>query len=103
MKAAGKVPGRLPIVVMRDALRFENGDDLVRARVDDEDLVADQDIVVTAPLGIDHKHLHRQRIEVHAVRNTGADRHCNIQTCWFHLVLLDDGGDLGASFGRKIR
>lgn len=103
MKAAGKVPGRLPIVVMRDALRFENGDDLVRARVDDEDLVADQDIVVTAPLGIDHKHLHRQRIEVHAVRNTGADRHCNIQTCWFHLVLLDDGGDLGALFGRKIR
>ena len=43
---------------MRDALRVENGDDLVRARVDDEDLVADQDVVVTAPLGIDHEHLH---------------------------------------------
>ena len=30
-------------------LRFEDGDDLVRARIDDEDLVADQDVVVASP------------------------------------------------------
>ena len=29
------------IVATRDVLRFEDGDDLVRSRIDDEDLVAD--------------------------------------------------------------
>jgi hypothetical protein len=29
------------IVVTRDVLRFEDGDDLMRSRIDDEDLVAD--------------------------------------------------------------
>jgi hypothetical protein len=36
-----KSPGRFPLVVMRDALRLKNGDDLMRAGVDDEDLVRD--------------------------------------------------------------
>ena len=30
IRGRGARPGRLPIVVMRDALRVENGDDLVR-------------------------------------------------------------------------
>src|ERR1039458_5002279 len=57
--------------VTREALRFENRDDLVRARIDDEDLVADQNVVVAAPLGIDHDDFHRQRIEMHAIRHAG--------------------------------
>src|SRR5450631_4925056 len=67
-KAAGKAPGRLPnaATLRRVLLRFEDRDDLVRARVDDEDLVADQNVIVAAPLGIDHDDFHRQRIEMHA-------------------------------------
>jgi hypothetical protein len=57
------------IVVTRDVLRVEDGDDLVRSRIDDEDLVADQDVVVASPLRIDHEHFRRQRIETHALRH----------------------------------
>ena len=52
-------PGCLPIVVTRDVLRFEDGDDLMRSRIDDEDLVADQDVAVASPLGIDYEHFRR--------------------------------------------
>lgn len=33
-----------------NVLRFEDGDDLMRSRIDDEDLVADQDITAASPL-----------------------------------------------------
>ena len=52
---------------LRNVSRFEDRDDLVRARIDDDDLVADQDVVVAAPFRIDLDHFHRQRIEMHAV------------------------------------
>ena len=67
------------IVVTRDVLRFEDGDDLMRSRIDDEDLVADQDVVVASPLGIDHEHFRRQRIETHALRHPGSYQHRHVE------------------------
>src|SRR4249919_4364435 len=84
-------------------LRFEDGDDLVRARIDDEELVTDQDVVVASPLGIDYEHFRRQRIETHALRHPGSHPHRYVEMRRLHLVLPDDGGDLGALLGRKIR
>ena len=40
-KGGRKTPGRFLIIVVCDALGIENGDDLMRAGVDDEDLVRD--------------------------------------------------------------
>src|SRR6185437_8980448 len=50
-------------------LRFEDGNDLVRTRIDDDDLVADHDIVVASPLGIDHEHFHWQWIKTYVRRH----------------------------------
>src|SRR5476649_195264 len=105
-KTAGKGPGRLPIIaladyrVTRDALCFDDRDDLVRTRIDDEDLVADQNVVVAAPLGIDHEHFRWQRIEMHAIRHAGTHAHRHVEFRRFHLVAPDDGGDLAALLGR---
>ena len=94
---------RLPsIVVTRDVLRFEDGDDLMRSRIDDEDLVADQDVAVASPLGIDYEHFRRQRIETHALRHPGSHPHRHVEMRRLHLVLPYDGVDLGALLGRKI-
>jgi hypothetical protein len=70
------------IVVTRDVLRVEDGDDLVRSRIDDEDLVADQDVVVASPLRIDHEHFRRQRIETHALRHPGSHPHDEMECEW---------------------
>ena len=56
--------GRLP-----RWLRLEDSDDLMRARVNDEDFIADHDVFIATPLGIDHEDFSRQRVEADAVRN----------------------------------
>src|SRR6185437_15673206 len=56
-------------------LRFEDRDDLVRTRIDDEDLIADHDVVVTAPFRINHDDFPRQRVEMHAFRYAGSHAH----------------------------
>jgi hypothetical protein len=43
----------LPIAVARDVLSFEDRDNFVLVRVGYDDFVADQDVVVAAPLAID--------------------------------------------------
>jgi hypothetical protein len=43
-------------------LRLDDRDDLVRTRIDDDDLVADQDVVVAPPLGIDCEYSVGQRV-----------------------------------------
>src|SRR6478609_2230214 len=100
-------PERMPrppsIVATRDVLRFEDGDDLVRSRIDDEDLVADQDVVVASPLRIDHEHFRWEWMETHALRHPGSYPHRHVDMRRLHLVLPDDGVDLGALLGRKIR
>ena len=91
------------IVLTRDMLRFEDGDDLVRSWIDDEDLVADQDIVVASPLRIDNDHLLRERVQAHVGRNAGPDAYRNVQINPFHLLLFNDRADLGPLFGRQLR
>ena len=71
--------------------------DGVCSRIDDEDLIADQEIVVASPLGIDHEHFRaRERIETHALRHPGSYPHRHVEMHQLHLVLPDDGIDLGA-------
>ena len=43
-------------------LRLDDRDDLVRTRIDDDNLVADQDVVVAPPLGIDCEYSVGQRV-----------------------------------------
>ena len=58
-------PGKIPAadslftVIAIQRLRLDDGDDLVCARIDDHDLVTHQDVIVAAPLGINHDHLLR--------------------------------------------
>src|ERR1700687_2490958 len=85
-----------------NATGLEDRDDLLRARIDDDDLVTDQDVVVAAPFGIDHDHFRRQRVETHAVGDAGSHPHRYVQTRRFHLLLLDDGGDLAALLGAQL-
>src|ERR1035438_7535409 len=92
-KTAGKVPGRSAICRLR-RLRVEDRDDLVRARVEDDDLIADHNVVIAAPLGIDHEYLPRQRVEVDAIRNAGSHAYRNVQMRRFHPVLLEDGAEI---------
>jgi hypothetical protein len=53
-KTAGKVSDRLPIVARYRLLllRLDDRDDFMRMRIDDDDLVADHDVFVAAPLRI---------------------------------------------------
>src|ERR1700687_2382405 len=85
-----------------NASGFEDRDDLVRARIDDDDLVTDQDVVVAAPFGIDHDYFRRQRVETDAVGDAGAHAYRYIQMRWLNLLLLDDGGDLAALLGAQL-
>jgi hypothetical protein len=62
-----KRPGKFPAAFAdcRDVpffLRLDDRDDLVRTRIDDDNLVADQDVVVAPPLGIDCEYSVGQRV-----------------------------------------
>ena len=54
-------------------LRLEDRHDFVCPRVDDDDLIANQDVLKASPRRIDLDHLHRERIKVHARWDAGAD------------------------------
>src|SRR5580692_9992608 len=51
----------------------ENRHDLERAGIDHDDLVPDEDELISAPIRINGYDLRRQRMERHFVRNAGAD------------------------------
>ena len=72
------------------------------ARVKDDDLVADHDVIISTPFGIDHVYLPRQPVEVDAVRNAGSDPHRDVKPYRRHLMLSDDGVDLCALLGREL-
>src|SRR5579883_1465485 len=86
------------------ALHVENGDDLVGIGIDDHDLLANQDEVVAAPLGIDIDNLRRQRTDADALaRYAGADRDREVHVVdRLHMFVADDGRDLGALLGREL-
>ena len=54
--------------------RIENSNDLVRLRVDDDDLVGDQEELISPPMRLNLHELRRDRIEVNIVRYPAADR-----------------------------
>ena len=99
-----KRPRRVPPrpATFAKLLRFDDGDDLVRPRIDDQDLIADVDVIVTAPFRIDIDDFNRQRIEVDGRRNWGSHRHRNVEMHRRRPVLVDDAGDLGALLGRDL-
>src|SRR5438067_2167418 len=55
-------------------LDLENSHDLERVRIDDQDLLPDDDELKSSPFRIDHDDSLRQRMEAHVARNAGADR-----------------------------
>src|SRR6185295_9578323 len=76
------IPGRLP-----RWLRLEDRDDLMRTRVNDDDFIADHDVFVAMPLGVDHEDFPRQRVEADAVRNACSHTYRDVKLRRCHLVL----------------
>ena len=59
----------------------------MRTRIDGDDLVADEDVVVAVPLRIDRKYLLRQRVEAHAVWNAGSNPYRDVKLYRCNLML----------------
>src|SRR5262249_39319585 len=89
--------------VATEGLHLHDGDNLVRTWINNHDLIAHEDVVVTSPLGINNDHLLRERVQAHAGRDACPDAYRNVQINSFHLPLFDDGGNLGALFVRQLR
>src|SRR5712691_8832172 len=53
----------------RQILDLENRHDLERVRIDDQDLLPDDDELKSSPFRIDHDHSLRQHVEAHVARN----------------------------------
>ena len=67
----------------------------MRARMDDDDLVADEEIVISTPARIEFHQLHRHAMETNASRNLGADGNREIDLGHrTHILLLDGGADV---------
>jgi hypothetical protein len=70
-------------------LHRDDRHDLVRGRVDDERLAADQDHSIAAPSRIDLHDLNRDRVEPNCPRNRDADRHhVEVPLLTFGMFLL---------------
>ena len=61
------------IGVSVEVLSFKNSDDLVRSRVDDENLIANQNEAVRPPFWINFNHSCRQWVQRYAARHYSAD------------------------------
>src|SRR6185437_1873469 len=84
-------------------LAVDDGNDLVSLRVDHDDLVADEDEVISPPFRVDRHDIGRKRMEGHVVRYAGADR--DVEIHMLHrgdVLLLDHAGDLGALLGGEL-
>jgi hypothetical protein len=82
----------------------EDCHDLERPRVDHDDLVADEEVLISTPAGIDLHEFAKHRIEMNGAWHPGADRDREVDVRRrLHVLLLDDGADRGALLGREIR
>src|SRR5882757_3399663 len=101
-------PGRASLpalyVLLQSALGLEDRDDFECLRIHHQDLIADQDEFISAPLRIDAHDLRRERAQAHTLaRNAGADRDLEVDIVDRRNVLIPDhGGDLGALLGREL-
>src|SRR6202022_1708652 len=97
----GRPSARPLIAAVRSGL--ENSHDLKRPWVHHQDLVADEDELISAPFRIDRHNFRRERMEGHFAGNAGADRNREIGVADRRNVLIPDhGGDLGALLRRKL-
>src|SRR5258708_158268 len=103
-KRGGHFSARPEPAKRRRNLDVKHVHDLVRARVHHQDLVVDQDVLISAPLRINRHDLLRKRVEPHFARNAGADRYREVHVLdRLNTLFLDHSGDLGALLGRKLR
>src|SRR4029453_17264170 len=102
MAAAGIPPGRRHTVIATERLRLNDSDNLVRARINDYDLITHQDVIISTPLRIDDDHFLRERMQAHVGRNAGSDADRYVQPDRFHLLRFDDRTYLCALLGRQL-
>src|SRR6266550_7440428 len=87
----------------RQILDLENRHNLERVRIDDQDLLPDDDELKSSPFRIDRDHSLRQHVDAHVARNAGADRDREIDVGDRRNMLVPDHGcDLGALLGREL-
>ena len=63
--------GRLFYYLFELTSGVEHYYDFMRARIDDDDLVADENVVIAAPVRIDLHKLHWCRMEINGARHSG--------------------------------
>jgi len=81
----------------------EDRHDLMRPRVDDDDLVADEEVVISTPTRIEKHDLFRHRIEMNRAGNPAADGNREVDVRHrLHVVLLDGGAHRCVLFGREL-
>src|SRR5262249_33756093 len=101
MSAAGS--SRPPVQDCRvERLRLDDRYNLMRAGIDDHDLLADQDVVIATPFRIDHEDLLWQRVHVHARGDARPDAYRHVQIDPLNLLFPDNRTDLGTLFGRQL-
>src|SRR5882757_8278873 len=102
--AKGRAFQPAPILTKHELSGLQNRHDLVGVRIDDHDLLLDQDKLISSPFRIDRDDSLRQGLEGHVARNAGADRDREVHIrLWLNVLLLDHAGDLGALLGRELR
>src|SRR5882757_10577042 len=72
-KKKGRAPGP-PLDRDRERSGVDDLDDLERPRVHHDDLVVDEEELISTPFRIDRDDFRRQRMESDVPRNVGADR-----------------------------
>ena len=72
----------------------------MRLRVDDDDLVTNQDKLISPPMWLNLHELRRHRIEVNVIRHPATNRDREVDVRFrLHVLLPDDGSDRGALLG----
>src|SRR4029077_20273558 len=80
-----------PFVSAGRKLGRQDGDDLHRVRIDDQQLIADQDVIKAAVFGHDPHHLGRQHRDVNVSRYSRADAHREARAIDpRHVAIADD-------------
>src|SRR6185312_10330867 len=82
----------------------ENGDDLVGARIDHDDLTANDNVFIAAPFGVDRHDFRRKTVQRNALaRHAGADRDREVHVRHRgDALVVDHSRDLGALLGGEL-
>src|SRR6266851_1604027 len=103
LKKGAGISARPEFASQPSDLGFKDSHDLERPRIDHEDLVADEDELISAPFRINRHDLPRKRVESHVAWNAGADRDRKVHVVQrLNTLVADHRGDLGALLGREL-